>query len=63
VIGSAYHAFAPFDKYVVDGLVNAVGFFTRGSSFVLRYMQTGLVHSYAVAIVFGVVLIIYLMLF
>lgn len=63
LIGSAHHAFTPFDKYVVDGLVNAVGFFTRGSSFVLRYMQTGLVHSYAVAIVFGVVLIIYLMLF
>lgn len=63
LIGSARNAFAPFDKYVIDGLVNAVGFFTRGSSFVLRYMQTGIVHSYAAAIVFGTVLIIYLMLF
>jgi NADH-quinone oxidoreductase subunit L len=63
LIGGSIHGLAPFDKYVIDGLVNFTGFFTRGLSFTLRYLQTGLVHSYAVAIVFGVVLIIWLMLF
>jgi len=63
MIGAAENGLAPFDKYVIDGLVNFVGFFTRGASFTLRYMQTGLVHSYAVAIVFGAVLLIWLMLF
>ena len=63
LIGGAHHGLAPFDKYVIDGLVNFAGFFTRGLSFTLRYLQTGLVHSYAAAIVFGVVLIIWLMLF
>jgi len=63
LIGGSYHGLAPFDKYVIDGLVNFAGFFTRGLSFILRYLQTGLVHSYAAAIVFGVVLLIWLMLF
>jgi len=63
LIGSTRNAFAPFDKYVIDGLVNGTAFFTRAVSFVLRYLQTGLVPSYAVAIVFGVVLIVWLMLF
>ncbi|MDA0684439.1 MAG: NADH-quinone oxidoreductase subunit L [Bacteroidetes bacterium] len=63
LIGGSIHGLAPFDKYVIDGLVNFTGFFTRGASFTLRYLQTGLVQSYAVAIVFGVVLLIWLMLF
>jgi NADH-quinone oxidoreductase subunit L len=63
LIGGAHHGLAPFDKYVIDGLVNFAGFFTRGLSFTLRYLQTGLVHTYAAAIVFGVVLLIWLMLF
>jgi NADH-quinone oxidoreductase subunit L len=56
-------AFAPFDKYVVDGLVNAVGYVTRGAGYVLRYAQSGIVQTYAAAIVFGVLLVISLMLF
>ena len=63
VIGGAEKAFAPFDKYVVDGLVNAVGYVTRGTSYVLRYIQTGIVQTYAVAIVFGVLLVVGMMLF
>ena len=62
LIGGAIHGLAPFDKYVVDGLVNFVGFFTRGASFTLRYIQTGIVHSYAAAIVLGVILLGWLML-
>ncbi len=62
LIGGGIHGLAPFDKYVVDGLVNFVGFFTRGASFTMRYIQTGIVHSYAAAIVFGVILLGYLML-
>jgi NADH-quinone oxidoreductase subunit L len=63
VVGGANHFFAPFDKYIIDGLVNGVAFFTRAVSFVLRYIQTGNVQSYAVSIVFGVLLIVWLMLF
>jgi len=63
VVDGSERAFGPFDKYVVDGLVNAVGYLTRGAGFVLRYLQTGLVQTYAVAIVFGVLLVIGLMLF
>lgn len=63
LIGSANHFFAPFDKYIIDGFVNGTAFFTRAVSFVLRYIQTGNVQSYAVSIVFGVLLIVWLMLF
>ncbi|PIQ63024.1 MAG: NADH-quinone oxidoreductase subunit L [Bacteroidetes bacterium CG12_big_fil_rev_8_21_14_0_65_60_17] len=63
VIGGARYVFAPFDKYIVDGLVNGVAFLTRALSFMLKYLQTGLVPSYAAGIVFGVVLIVWLMLF
>lgn len=53
----------PFDKYVVDGLVNAVGYMTRGAGLALRYLQNGVVQTYAAAIVVGVLLVISLMLF
>jgi len=63
LIGSAERGLAPFDEQVVDGTVNGVGNLTRGLSTLLRPIQTGIVQSYAVAIVFGVVLVIALMLF
>ncbi|GMQ81345.1 MAG: NADH-quinone oxidoreductase subunit L [Rhodothermia bacterium] len=63
LIGSAEKGFGPFDNYVVDGLVNAVAFITRGLSFVLKYIQTGIVQTYAMAIVIGVILVLVLMLF
>ncbi|GIV62216.1 MAG: NADH-quinone oxidoreductase subunit L [Rhodothermaceae bacterium] len=63
VIGGAEKGLAPFDQRVVDGLVNGVARMTRGLGLALRYLQTGLVQAYAVAVVLGVVLIIALMLF
>ncbi|MFT4605460.1 MAG: NADH-quinone oxidoreductase subunit L [Rhodothermales bacterium] len=63
VVGGSEKAFAPFDKYFVDGLVNLVGYLTRGLSYLLRYMQNGIVQSYAVALVFGVLLVVGLLLF
>ncbi|HSL24219.1 MAG TPA: NADH-quinone oxidoreductase subunit L [Vicinamibacterales bacterium] len=43
-----------FDKYVVDGLVNVVGWATGESSFVTRKLQTGLIQNYALLMLFGV---------
>jgi NADH-quinone oxidoreductase subunit L len=43
-----------FDKFVVDGLVNFVGWATGESSFATRKAQTGLVQNYALLILFGV---------
>ncbi|RMF57207.1 MAG: hypothetical protein D6746_11470 [Bacteroidetes bacterium] len=63
VIGGAEKGLAPFDQKVIDGIVNGVARMTRGIGLALRYIQTGVVQSYAVAIVFGVVLILALMLF
>ncbi len=63
IIDGSEKGLAPFDQQVVDGAVNGVARLTRGLSRVLRLLQTGLVQSYAVAIVFGVVLVIALMLF
>jgi len=63
IIGGAEKGLGPFDRYVIDGLVNFIAFFTRGVSFVLRYIQTGVVQSYALAIVFGVVLVMALVMF
>lgn len=63
LIGSAKRVFAPFDKYVVDGLVNGVGAVTRGLGSLFKYVQTGFVQNYAVAIVLGVALVVGLLLF
>ena len=63
VVDGSERVFGPFDKYVVDGLVNAVGYVTRGAGLVLRYAQNGVVQTYAAAIVVGVLLVISLMLF
>jgi NADH-quinone oxidoreductase subunit L len=63
VVGGAEKVFAPFDYYFVDGIVNGVGKVTRGTGQLLRYLQTGLVQSYAAAIVLGVVLVVAIMLF
>jgi NADH-quinone oxidoreductase subunit L len=43
-----------FDTYVVDGLVNLVGWVTGESSLATRKMQTGLVQNYALLMLFGV---------
>jgi NADH-quinone oxidoreductase subunit L len=62
VLGSATYGLAPFDKYIIDGLVNGAGALTRGVGKLLSFLQTGVVQGYAVAIVLGVVLVLWLML-
>jgi len=63
LIRSTTGFWAPFDRFVIDGFVNLIGFVTRGTSFVMRYMQSGVASTYATFIVLGVVLVIALMLF
>ncbi len=63
LLGSANRVLAPFDKYVVDGIVNGSGAVVRGLSSLFKYLQTGFVQNYAIAIVLGVALVIGLVLF
>lgn len=63
LIGVADRGFAAFDRFVIDGAVNGIGRVTSGTSRILRHIQTGVVQSYAAAIVLGVVLVVALMLF
>ena len=42
------------DKYVVDGLVNLVGWSAGEGSFLFRRLQTGLIQNYALMILIGV---------
>jgi NADH-quinone oxidoreductase subunit L len=44
-----------FDRTVIDGAVNGAGQVTRGFSAVLRFIQTGNVQWYAVALFVGVI--------
>jgi len=46
------------DVWIIDGVVNGVGFFTRGSAAVLRMVQTGSVRAYAASLLLGVVLVL-----
>lgn len=54
---------APFDKNVVDGGVMGVAGLLRGAAGQLRRLQTGVVQTYALAIVIGVVAVVALVLF
>ncbi len=63
VIGGAEKGLAPFDQYVVDGLVNAVARSMRRLSGVGRLIQTGVAQSYALAIALGTILVIAVMVF
>ena len=47
-----------FDKYVVDGLVNLVGGINMMLNRIATSFQTGLVQRYALAAVFGIVVIV-----
>ena len=42
------------DRYVVDGLVNFVGWSASESSFSVRRIQTGLIQNYALVMLLGV---------
>jgi NADH-quinone oxidoreductase subunit L len=46
----------PFDKWVVDGAVNGSGFVTTMLSDIFRRLQTGIVQSYALLMVIGVII-------
>ena len=43
-----------FDKWVIDGIVNVIGFGTKLVSYPVRMFQTGLVQNYALHFVIGV---------
>ena len=47
-----------FDTYVVDGLVNLAGYTVRGASWTLRRLQTGVVQTYATAMILGVFILV-----
>ncbi len=47
-----------FDKYVIDGAVNGVGWLTRQSAQQLRKVQTGFVGNYALFMAIGLVVIV-----
>jgi len=47
-----------WDKWIVDGLVNLSGAVVRFLSYPVRMIQTGLVQSYALFILFGVLLLL-----
>lgn len=52
---------ARFDMKLVDGLVNTIGGIVRLFGSVFRYVQTGVISSYALALVFGVLLVLSLL--
>jgi len=54
---------AVFDIKVIDGIVNAVGGIVRFFGSLLRFLQTGVVQTYAIIFVFGVILILSLLIF
>jgi NADH-quinone oxidoreductase subunit L len=43
-----------FDRSVVDGLVNLVGWVAEEGSFWFRRLQTGLIQNYALLMLFGI---------
>jgi NADH-quinone oxidoreductase subunit L len=47
-----------FDAALIDGAVNGVGGFVRGSSSTLRRLQTGSIRAYAASLFLGVVVIL-----
>jgi NADH-quinone oxidoreductase subunit L len=46
------------DVWIIDGIVNGVGVFVRGSAALIRMAQTGSMRTYAASLVLGVVLIL-----
>ena len=49
-----------FDKYVIDGVVNGISYLVLTTGSRLRKIQTGVVETYATAVVIGVVILILL---
>jgi NADH-quinone oxidoreductase subunit L len=46
------------DIWIIDGVVNGVGIFVRGSAALMRMVQTGSIRTYAASLVLGVVLVL-----
>jgi NADH-quinone oxidoreductase subunit L len=46
------------DVWIIDGIVNGVGVFVRGSAALIRMAQTGSIRTYAASLVLGVVLVL-----
>jgi NADH-quinone oxidoreductase subunit L len=63
VVEGARRGLAPFDQRGVDGAVNGLAHLVRRAAVALRRLQTGVVQTYALYVVLGVVLVIALMLF
>ena len=63
VVQGSRRGLLPFDVHFVDGAVNGVASLARAFAGGLRYVQSGVVQNYALAIAFGVVLVVSLMLF
>jgi NADH-quinone oxidoreductase subunit L len=55
---STFFLWRGVDAGLIDGTVNSVGFAVRGSSAVLRRLQTGSVRAYAMSLFVGVVAIV-----
>jgi len=47
-----------FDVYIVDGIVNGLGYTMRGTGRVLRFLQSGRLQNYAFLIAFGLLLLV-----
>jgi NADH-quinone oxidoreductase subunit L len=56
-LGTSYGSVG-FDTFVVDGLVNVTGRAVRAGSRALRVVQTGVVQSYATAMVLGIFVLV-----
>jgi NADH-quinone oxidoreductase subunit L len=55
---STFFLWRGLDAGLIDGTVNSVGFAVRGSSAVLRRLQTGSVRAYAMSLFVGVIAIV-----
>jgi NADH-quinone oxidoreductase subunit L len=49
-----------FDKYVVDGMVNGVGYFTGFFGMLFRKLQTGRVQTYIILVLVGFMILFYI---
>jgi NADH-quinone oxidoreductase subunit L len=55
-------AYRIFDVYIVDGIVNLVGWVTKQAGSMLRYAQTGQVQNYVLVLIVGAILLVWLFL-
>lgn len=54
---------AVFDRWVIDGIVNGVAKLATSTARSLRYLQSGIVQNYAMALVVGVVIVVVVIMF